>query len=413
MKKLLALLIILGGAVLGLTALGATSQAQTFSVLYNFGAGGDGAQPLSGVTLDRGGNIYGTTCIAGHGNAGTVFELKNHNGSWLLTALHEFLPANGDGACPLGRVVFGPDGRLYGTTSTGGFQGSYGIVFSLAPSPTRCSSVMCPWNEKILYSFMGDDGMGPGSMDPVFDSAGNLYGTTQSGGADAWGVVFKLTRSGGNWSESVLHSFDGISDGLNPETSVLIDAAGNIFGTTDGGLGQGQTPWGTVWELTPSGSGYTVQNLHVFNGGPGDGGSSHTGLIPDGHGNYFSASTHGGSNSVGAVFELSPAGNSWNFSMLYQGFTGDGGPWGPLAMDAAGNLYGTAYFAGPAQQGMVFKLSPDGQGGWTYTNVHVFTGGDDGGVPFGGVTFDASGNLYGTASGGGRYGRGVVWKIVP
>lgn len=162
-----------------------------------------------------------------------------------------------------------------------------------------------------------------------------------------------------------------------------------------------------------SGSGYTETNLHVFNGGPGDGGDSNSGLLPDGQGNFYGASTLGGLHSVGAVFGLSPAGNSWNFSMLYQDFIGDGGPWGPVTMDAAGNIYGTAYFAGAAQQGLVFKLSPNGQGGWTYTNLHVFTGGDDGGVPFGGVTFDANGNLYGTASEGGLYGRGVVWKITP
>jgi uncharacterized repeat protein (TIGR03803 family) len=386
-----------------------SAQAQNFNVLYAFGAGGDGAQPLAGVTLDRGGNIFGTTCIAGHGNAGTVWELKNHNGTWLLSPLHEFLPANGDGACPIGRVVFGPDGHLYGTTEVGGVSGYLGTVYRLSPPATFCGSAVCYWKEALLYLFTGgSDGGKPWNVDPVFDQAGNLYGTTWQGGINGFGVVFKLTHSGSSWTESVLHSFVP-AEGVNPQSTVLLDGTGNIWGTTTSGLNcSGQ---GSVFELTPSGSGWTANVIHVFQGPPNDGSDPEGGLTADGSGNFYGATAGGGPSSSGALFEVTPNGNSWTYSVPFTGFVG-AGIVGSLVRDANGNLYGTAYDGGSAGTGAVFKLTPSG-GGWTYTSLHDFTGGVDGANPFGGVTFDANGHIFGTASAGGRYGRGVVWEIVP
>jgi len=393
-----------------LVACSQTAQAQTFNVLYAFGAGGDGASPWAGVTLDRNGNIYGTTVEAGHGNAGTVYELKNHNGTWLLTALHEFLPANGDGAYPLSRVVFGPDGRLYGTTSGGGASGYWGTVYTLSPPVTFCRSVQCYWDETIIYSFNGTQGGGdPGWADPVFDRSGNLYGTAQQGGQDAFGVVYELTRSGGTWTESVLHSFS-IPEGISPAGSVTFDHAGNIWGTTTSGE-QGSA-YGSIFELSPSGSGWTSNIVHLFQGGPNDGASSYSGLTVDASGNIYGTTAFGGHNGSGAAFQLTASGGGWNYGLGYTGFTGGTGPWGTMVMDAAGNFYGTSLFAGAHGYGAVFKLTPS-NGGWTYTSLHDFTGGNDGQHPYGGVTFDANGNLYGTAADGGRYGRGVVWEIVP
>ena len=190
----------------------------------------------------------------------------------------------------------------------------------------------------------------------------------------------------------------------------MLDHSGNIWGTTPSGPGNSQ---GTVFELTPSGSGYTASMVHTFLGAPNDGAFSNSGLVADTAGNLYGATAFGGLNNAGAAFELTPSGNNWTYSVLYTGFNGVGGPWGQLTMDAAGNLYGTSYFDGAHQKGTVFKLMPNGLGGWTYTSVHDFTGGDDGAVPYGGVAIGADGNLYGTASAGGRYGRGVVWQIVP
>jgi uncharacterized repeat protein (TIGR03803 family) len=153
-----------------------------------------------------------------------------------------------------------------------------------------------------------------------------------------------------------------------------------------------------------------VNILHVFQGPPNDGNTPEAGLVSDGAGSFFGTTAYGGPNYGGTAFELTHSGNSWNYSLIYSGFTG-GGLIGSLVRDAAGNLYGTAYFGGSGK-GAVFKLSPT-NGGWTYTSLHDFSGGDDGANPSGGVMSDTNGNLYGTASGGGRYGRGVVWEINP
>jgi uncharacterized repeat protein (TIGR03803 family) len=410
MKRLFALLLVFGGAFLALAAFGSVSQAQTFNVLYAFGAGGDGAAPWAGVTLDRSGRIYGTTAEAGHGGAGTVYMLKNYHGTWQLSALHEFLPANGDGGVPQGRAVFGPDGRLYGTTTRGGASGYWGTVYRLGPPATICGSIQCYWDEAILYSFMGGhDGAAPWFVDPVFDQNGNIYGTAQQGGATGNGVVFELSKSGNAWTESVLHSFS-TSEGIQPSASVLLDPAGNIWGTTSNGINQ--TGYGSVFELSSSGSGWNANIVHIFQGEP-DGADSVSSLTMDAAGHLYGMTSFGGQSNSGSVFELSASGGSWSYAQIYNGFSGGGGPNGPLVADAAGNLYGTSWFNGAHQLGVVFKLTTNGSGGWTYSSVHDFTGGDDGSYPYGGVTFDAQGNMYGTASGGGRYGRGVVWEITP
>jgi uncharacterized repeat protein (TIGR03803 family) len=182
---------------------------------------------------------------------------RTRNGSWLLSALHEFFPNNGDGGCPTGRAVFGPDGRLYGTTEIGGIGGYWGVVYRLGPPANFCGSVQCYWDETVLYSFTGgSDGGKPYYVDPVFDAAGNMYGTTWQGGTAGNGVVFKLAKSGGSWTESVLHAFVP-AEGIGPQSSVLFDQAGNIWGTTT--YQGGQNDQGSVFELTPSGSGWNCE----------------------------------------------------------------------------------------------------------------------------------------------------------
>ena len=231
---------------------------------------------------------------------------------------------------------------------------------------------------------------------------------TEFGGSGDQGAVYELTPSGGGWSENVLYSFPGgASDGYFPQSGVALDNIGNLYGTTYYGGTYGA---GTVYRLTPSGSGWAENILYNFQAGD-DGGYPFGGLIFDQFGNLYAATPTGGSGGGGTVFELTPSDGNWTFSVLYS-FSAGTGPYGSLTMDAAGNLYGTTFTVGAYGYGSVFKLTFSG-GGWSATDLHDFTGGSDGGNPFGNVTLKPNGKLYGTASGGGAYGLGVVWEITP
>src|SRR5271165_1096627 len=390
-----------------------SAQAQTFNVIHNFTGGQDGANPLAGLTIDRGGNLYGTAYRGGAGY-GTVYKLAHKGSGWTFNPLYAFAGGS-DGAHPYGRVIFGGNGTLYGTTSEGGnssCSGGCGTVFNLKPPATACKSALCPWTEIVLYRFTGTDGAGP-SGDLIFDQAGSLYGTTYVGGGmggpDGAGVVYKLTAAG---VESTLYIFPetGCTDGADPVgAGVVFDNMGNLYGTTrsTGAYGCGN---GVVFQLSPSGSGWIENVLYTFQNGS-DGGLPFAGLIKDQLGNLYGATSSGSQGGGGTVFEMMPPGNSWKFSALY-GFSGTGGPQGNLIMDQAGNLYGTTTNDGKFGQGSVFKLTPSG-GDWTETDLYSFTGGSDVANPYSNIVFDANGNLYGTASAGGTSNDGVVWEITP
>jgi uncharacterized repeat protein (TIGR03803 family) len=241
------------------------AHAQTLTVLYNFGNGPVGSEPDSGLIVDHTGSLYGTTYDGGTQDYGTVYRLSRAGSGWTVTPLYSFLGGT-DGAYPVADVAFGPNGTLYGTTSGGG-NGGYGTVFNLRPPASVCKTVLCPWTETVLYRFTGgsDGGFGNfpyGYADVlVFDRAGNVYGTTPNGGAYGYGVVFKLTQSGGSWTESVLWSFTGGDDGANPLSGVIFDSAGNLYGTAESGGTHGE---GVVYELSPSESGWTQSTLYSF-----------------------------------------------------------------------------------------------------------------------------------------------------
>jgi uncharacterized repeat protein (TIGR03803 family) len=399
-----------------------SAQAQTFSVIHAFTGGSDGYDPYAGVTIDRGGHLYGTTSEQA-GEGGTVFEMKPVNGNWSFSTIFNFDIT--DGWIPFGRVVFGPGGSMFGTTWEGGntqncFEFGCGVVYNIRPPRTACNTSNCPWNGTAILSFDGEAGGGnPNLVDPVFDAAGNLYGTATTGGTSGIGVVFKLTRSDGVWTETVIHNFSG-PDGALPYSGVIFDQAGNLYGTTGEG---GQFDLGTVYRLSPSGSGWILTTLYSFRG-TRDGERPAATLVFDGAGNLYGATMTGGSGGGGTVFRLSPSGGGWSFSVLYS-FTGHvsnesyPGVYNALALDAAGNLYGADYADTPNGYGSIFKLALS-NGSWTYSSLHDFTGGSDGANPIGGVNFDANGNLYGTTLGGGMQGGncytvgcGVVWKIAP
>jgi uncharacterized repeat protein (TIGR03803 family) len=390
-----------------------TAQGQTFRVIHSFTGGGDGYQPFAGLTLDQGGNLYGTTTQYVEG---TVFEMKHRNGSWTLNTLYEF----GSGEwIPQGRIVPGPGGALYGTTSTGGNSNctefGCGTVYGLRPPQTICRSFNCLWSAAIV-SLMGNNGWQPGFVDPAFDAAGKMYITTTTGGVNFDGNVVQLTRSGGVWTASSIHDFNG-ADGYSPYSGVTFDSQGNMYGTTWLGGPYGA---GTIYRLTPSGSGWTFETLYAFPN-LSDGALPVGGLVLDQAGNLYGTTQEGGSGNGGTVFELSPSGGAWHFTVLYS-FTGTYGPLDTLTMDAAGNLYGTTFKVGAFGQGSVFKLTRN-NGSWSFTDLHDFTGASDGANSVGSVALDPGGNMYGTTSAGGlelescftenNPGCGTVWEITP
>ena len=277
------------------------------------------------------------------------------------------------------------------------------------------------WHEKVLHSFNGTDGWSP-EAGLIFDAAGNLYGTTEYGGtggncgAYGCGTVFELTPNGsGGWTETVLYSFcpqTGCTDGANPAAGLIFDAAGNLYGTTEYA---GAYNSGTVFELTPNGSGgWTETVLYSFcsQANCTDGYGPLAGLIFDASGNLYGTTRDGGAYGYGTVFELTPTGGgAWTERVLH-GFgkgTDGAGPsyYGKLIFDAAGNLYGMTLSGGAYGFGTAFELTPTAGGGWTEQVLYSFNNnGADGISPFAGLTFDAAGNLYGTTWEGGIYSCG-------
>jgi len=402
-------------AIAALLVLGCVSaaHAQTFTALHQFTNGLDGGYPMTGLTPDAAGNFYGTTSQGGT-RGGTVFKLSQRNGAWVLTTLYSF-PGYLGGAAPLGRVIFGPDGALYGTASIDGHCDECGVVVQLRPPAIPCGSLTCPWTATVIHMFMHNeiDGFGP-TGDLIFDHAGNIYGTTSSGGQYGGGTVYELTPRNGSWTETVLYSFSG-PDGYTPFSGVVFDNAGNLYGTT---LYGGSSGDGVLFELSPSGSGWTETLLHSFmdaNMSP-NGSLPYAGLTPDGMGSFYGTTEEGGLGQCfggpgifgcGTVFQGS---GSTVYSFIQQPLTSPGGPMSPVTLDAQGNLYGTTYAAGADFEGSVFMLTA---GQFAYTSLHDFTNGIDGSHPIGNVVRDSSGNLFGTTRYGGTHLAGVVWEITP
>ncbi len=406
-----AMALMIGSLVI---ALRTPALAQTYQVIHTF-TGGDGETPAAGLTPDGHGNFYGTTLFGGTHNRGTVFKMSPHGSSWIVSPLYSFTEG-ADGGEPQARVIFGPDGSLYGTTSeetTG-----CGTVYNLRPAATRQSSALANWTVKTLYTIPGlPEGCIPAGDDVIFDQSGNLYVGVQLGGSftncyEGCGLIYELTPSGGGWTESVAYEFQGGDDGADPQ-GVLLDRAGNIVGTTNQ---NGQYGAGTVFELTPSSGGWQETSLYAFSFTGNGGTNPEAGLIEDAAGNFYGSTSYT-SRGGGVIFELSPSNGGWTYTVLYNLPSHyDGEPTAPLTMDAAGNLYGTINSSCDSCPGSIFKLSP-GQDGWSYTSLHDFTGGSDGGYPSSTVSIDANGNLFGTASRGGTgcdgIGCGVVWEITP
>jgi uncharacterized repeat protein (TIGR03803 family) len=338
--------------------------ASKYKVLYSFTGGADGSQPQYGVLiLDTTGNLYGMTTAGGASGNGAVFKLtKNSDGSWTESVLYSFAGGT-DGANPWAGLIFDASGNLYGTTEYGGAS-SAGTVFQLVPNSDGT------WTENLLYSFAGSSGGANPETGVIFDASGALYGTTSAGGTQGMGVIYKLApNSDGSWTYGALHSFTGGKDGSYPLWGNLtFDTKGNLFGAT----GDGVDAWGDC---------------------------------PNG-------------NDCGSIFELTPQSDgSWKEKVIFR-FNGTHGrvPFGPVVFDSAGSLYGTAN-GGGGDYGNAFKLTLDAKDKWSERVLHVFQGNQDGAYPSGSVVFDTAGNLYGTANDGedlnGDCCFGQVFKLVP
>jgi uncharacterized repeat protein (TIGR03803 family) len=392
---------------LGVLGMATCAAAQQDKVLFSFNTSG-GFPSYSGVIADASGNLYGTTVDGGaYGFYGTVFELTpSASGGWTQRVLHSFNNDGTDGYIPYGSLILDPSGNLYGTTTYGGTYG-FGTVFKVTP-------IGGDWTETILHNFNhnGVDGAVPYSG-LIFDAPGNLYGTTGEGGAYDSGTAFELIPSaGGQWTETILHSFirNG-SDGLYPTEGLIFDTSGNLYGTTTAG---GAFNWGVLYRLTTTPTGKWTEKL-VHNFGPADG-IPNPGLVFDASGNLFGTGTIG-SYGFGTVFELTPkAGGGFSEKIVhaFRNFGHDGiDPSAGPIMDASGNLYGTTQGGGAYGYGTVFELMPKADGGWSEKILHSLRKGQDGYLPYGVLAVDASGNLYGTTTAGGTYNDGIIFEVSP
>ena len=388
-----------------------------YRVLHNFNCA-DGCGPSASLILDTQGNLYGTTYGGGpDSGVGTVFELApSDSGQWNETVLHSFHQS--DGSSPVSSLALGA-GNLYGTATNGGTHNA-GTAFELAPRPSG-------WEFSVLYNFCSQPGCSDGGAPwagMVLDKNGNLYGTTFGGGDESGGVAFGLRPGEGGWTESVLYAFGSqAGDGGHVIDALAWDSAGNLYGSAETG-GIPACSCGTVFKLKPGrGETWKEHVLYRFRGldnGHHDG-NGPSGVVFDAAGNLYGSTEGGGSSKCiggcGVVFELMPTAKGWKETVLHKFSPGKNGSFAgtPLAFDQAGNLYGTA--GGGIGQcsggcGVVYKLTPKADGKWTYSVVHHFKG-PDGAAPAAGVIFDRQGNLYGTTTLGGKGGAGVVFEITP
>jgi uncharacterized repeat protein (TIGR03803 family) len=407
-------------------------------ILYTFEGGADGENPYAGLLAENG-EFYGTTFGGGtgpSGGAGTAFKMSP---SGTKTVLYNFQAGN-DAGYPQAGLIAGSGGVLFGNTVYGGgatqCTSGCGTVFELTPSGSG-------YSERALYAFQGgsDGAIAVGSM--MLDKSGALYGTTElGGGASACsnsgvtgcGTVFKLTPSGSGYTESILYSFQGGNDGIRPVGTLIADAHGALYGTTEygGGVsactsGSGNPGCGTVFKLTPSGSGYTETVLYRFQGGTTDGSVPRSGLLSGTGSNnrtLYGVTVRGGASSAGTVYRLTSSGfGRYTESVLYS-FNGKSGysPYNENGLylgrcQSSRNarcLYGTTGFGGTGKCfcGTVFKLTLSGAEKVLYS----FKGGrrSDGSDPRGSLVADAAGTLYGTTFGGGlRQGYGIIFKVSP
>ena len=386
---------------------GQTAQEK---VLYNFCSSPDcvdGKQPHGKPVVDKAGNLYGTTMTGGSdclqsGGCGTVFELSpSASGMWRETVLYSFCVNNvqncPDGANPVAGLVFDSAGNLYGTTQNGGTYG-LGTIFQLIPQSST-------WSESVLWSFGATgDGRAP-LCDLIFGTSGKLYGTTSGGGAYNGGTVFRLVpHSGGQWSEEILLSFGpGTGNGYGPEAGITFDKAGNLYGTTLRG-GSNGLGLGVVYKLSPNPQLPWTETV-LFKFSTGTGGNPVSTVSFDLLGNLYGTTSEYGSSN-GSIFKLSPRGKE--YSLFFLGQPDGSAPYAGLLMNRSGDTaYGTTFAGGMGGEGAIFQVH-----GTKEVVLYSFCsqpGCLDGATPYASL-IARNGILYGTAVGGGANQWGVVYQ---
>jgi uncharacterized repeat protein (TIGR03803 family) len=412
------------GAVMATIACMGGASAHSYAIIHHFCKENgcmDGANPQAGLTADGAGNFYGTTYFGGQGGCGaygcgTAFELSpKDNGEYKATLLHRFCQQQNcdDGGLPMAGLIVDMAGNLYGTANVGGGNGA-GSAFELVLNSdgsrtftvlhhfcaeTNCNDGGGPQFDGLTYK--GQAGGAP------YNGTSPLYGTNFVGGTGGFGVAYELKPpSAGKtkWSETVLYNFcsqSNCADGRLPARGLLLNSAGNLYGTTQAG---GPSDNGVIFELSKSGKAWSetvLYNICAAGGSCPDGTYAASPLIMDGSGSLYGSMVNGANSGSGVLFKLVPDGANSTYSVLYdfcaQAGCADGQePFGPLLMDAKGNIFGTTEIGGANGRGAIYEFS-----GGTIHVLHSFcrkSGCSDGAVPTGGMITDASGNFYGTTS---------------
>jgi uncharacterized repeat protein (TIGR03803 family) len=376
-----------------------SALGQTTSMLYSFTGGSDGDGPSRPLVFDSAGNLYGTAFAGGiatsQGGNGVVFELSPlGEGQWTETVLYSFAGGS-DGYWASSGVIFDAVGNLYGTTEYGGANGD-GTVYELSPASGG------GWTHTVLYSFAGGhDGAFPGSV--IFDSAGNLYGTTQADGAYKRGTAFELSPvTGGGWTETVLLSLPD-----TPSGPLVIDQNGTLYGTTQAG---GSASQGSVYRLRQTSGGWRFNTLYSFLGGT-DGSNPEGGVILVAA-HLYGVTMQGGSVGTGTFYELTPvAGVGWSETQVYSFGSRKADPIYPTATvttQGERTFWGASAAGGTSGCGGIFKLSL-GSSGWQERNV--YDSNCVGSGPLGVAAVDSAGDLFGVGAGG-IYGAGDIYELV-
>jgi uncharacterized repeat protein (TIGR03803 family) len=402
-------ILVMAVLILALVGVAPFSYGQaTEKIIYNFPGIPNGGAPTAPLTFDGHGNLYGTTAQGGDNN-GIVFKLTpGAGGVWTETVLYKFIGAT-DGQEPVTGVVFDAKGNLYGTTIVGGPLYN-GTLYELMPQ------VDGTWKEKTLHSFQVSGGVAASNL--IFDASGNLYGTCAAGGMFSIGTVFELIPGAHGWTDKTIHTFvDNGIDGISPVTQagLVLDAAGNFYGTTVQG---GATGYGTVFQLVRTAGGSWIEKiLYNFSNNGTDGYNPQGALILDSAGNLYGTTNLGGVYGEGTVFELvRKADGQWKEEILHDFGSGVDGslPQASLVLDASANLYGVTAEGGAGGLGTVFELVRDSAGNYTEDILHDFAVyPPDGANPYAALVFDGSGNLFGTTYHGGTGQAGTVFEVTP
>ena len=403
----------LTSVVLGIPA--RLCAAPTYQVLHDFSSSAAGRGPIGGVLPGPGGQLFGVTLEGGSAGNGLAYALipPTGPGKWREIVLHNFSGGT-DGAFPLTGFSMNAAGTLFaGVDASGGGQGT---LYSLTPLNKRGTA----FGEATLFGFDGTDGDGPEGA-PVVGSDGALYGVTLFGGSAGFGAIYKLTPPTAGqtgWTQTVLHNFKG-PDGKFPQAGLIQGPDGIFYGTTtDGGAHND----GIVFQLAPpAGAEKTWREtvLHSFAGGSDGINPFDAGVTLDKSGALFGTTALGGTFQQGTAYRLTPpakGSTSWTESILRSFGNGSDGeePLSKLAIGNDGTLYGTLSQGGTsADLGLIYSLTPAAGGAYTYQTLHAFKGGRDGGNPFGDLSVGTSGTIYGATDGDTQVGIATVYDIVP